>query len=226
MKHRNLLFSLCVLAAVLAVTASMYFFITRRINRAPIPDCVRRPAVALTFDDGPDPRFTPQILDILYSHGARSTFFLVGEKLEANSLLVQEMAACGHEIGCHTYSHRDLSRLSCRETARQIQDMQRRLENILPGYDMKYFRPPYGRYRKNTEKAAGLTMALWTVDSTDWQGSDSSDIAQAVTRNVKDGDVIVFHDNNRQTVRALDEILTRLEERGFSFATLSQLWED
>lgn len=226
-KRKNFIFCLAVFLLILLTTAMLYFYITRRLRReqaCAVPDPCR-PAVAITFDDGPDPEYTPRILDILYQHNAPATFFLVGENLSENKLLVKEIAAAGHEIGNHTYSHRDLSALDNRQVTQEISDMNRELQKILPGYEIKYFRPPYGRYTAHTEKASGMEMALWTVDSGDWENPCADNIYRNTTTDTANGDVIIFHDNNRQTVRALDDILTGFEQKGFQFVTLSQLRE-
>lgn len=147
------------------------------------------------------------------------------ENVSENKLLVKEIAAAGHEIGNHTYSHCDLSTLAGRQVTQEIDDMRRELQKVLPDYEIKYFRPPYGRYTLQTEQAAGMDMALWTVDSGDWESPCADDIYRNSTTDIKSGDVIIFHDDNRQTVRALDDILTVLEQKGFQFVTLSQLRE-
>lgn len=227
MNRKNFIFCMAVFLAVLLTTAMLYFYITRRLRREQcdtVPDPCR-PAVAITFDDSPDPEYTPRILDILHQHNAPATFFLVGENLSENKLLVKEIAAAGREIGNHTYSHCDLSKLDCRQVKQEISDMQQELQKILPDYEIKYFRPPYGIHTLQTEKAAGIEMALWTVDSGDWEVPDVDSIYLAATTDIKDNDVIIFHDNNRQTVRTLDDILTGLEQKGFQFVTLSQLRE-
>ena len=227
MKKKNFIFCLAVFTIILLVTAMLYFYINRHQGRekpSPLTGS-DRPAVAITFDDGPDPVHTPRVLDILHRHNAPATFFLVGEKLSENRRLVKEISAGGHEIDNHTYSHRDLSVLDSRQISRETENMQRELQKILPGYEIKYFRPPYGRYTPHTEAAAGLDMALWTVDSGDWENPKADDIYRTATTGIKDSDVIIFHDDNRQTVSALDDILTNLEHQGFQFVTLSQLRE-
>lgn len=117
MKKKNFIFCLAVFTVILLVTAMLYLYINRHRGRekpSPLTGS-DRPAVAITFDDGPDPVHTPRVLNILHRHNAPATFFLVGENISENKLLVKEIAAAGHEIGNHTYSHCSLSTLAGRQ---------------------------------------------------------------------------------------------------------------
>ena len=184
-----------------------------------------KPVIALTFDDGPNACYTPQVLDILYEQQVPATFFLVGEKLEANEPLVREVAAGGHEIGSHTFSHRDLTTLDRETIQKEIRRTGETLKEILPDYEMKYVRPPYGRYTEEVREAAGLPLMLWTIDSGDWENPDAETIVRTVVSQAEDGDIVVFHEDNEQTVKALETIITELKKRDFGFVTVSQLWD-
>lgn len=109
------------------------------------------------------------MLDILYEQQVPATFFLIGEKFTGNELLIREIAASGHEIGNHTFSHPDLTQLDSRKIQWEIQQTEEKLKEILPDYPMKYVRPPYGRYTEDVQKAIGLPLVLWTIDSGDWE---------------------------------------------------------
>lgn len=109
------------------------------------------------------------MLDKLYEQQVPATFFLVGEKFAGNELLIKEMAASGHEIGNHTFSHPDLTVLSTQQLQKEIQLTEEKLKKILPDYPIQYVRPPYGRYTERVEKAINLPLMLWTIDSGDWK---------------------------------------------------------
>lgn len=102
---------------------------------------------------------------------------------------------------------------------------RRKTEKILPDYPMKYVRPPYGRYTEDVQKAIGLPLVLWTIDSGDWEAPNAENIYTALIGKIQNGDIIVFHDDNAQTVKALEKIILELKKRGFQFATVSQLYE-
>lgn len=226
MKAKELLFPAAVLLAAGLVAALLLGSVFRRAERAPIPpqSLMGKPVVALTFDDGPDARYTLRLLDVLYEEQVPATFFLVGEQIEGNEAIVQEMAASGHEIGSHTSSHHDLTRLSEAETRLDLERMEAALDKVLGRQAaVKYLRPPYGEYPAWMETAEDLSLTLWTLDAKDWQDPDADAICRWIVSNAKDGDVIVFHDNNPETVKAVKRIIPELRRRGFAFATLSQM---
>ncbi len=225
MKRKNLLFSICIGFTIALVVAGLLTGIYHRVYRKAIPVQIdrTRPAVAITFDDGPNPDHTPQVLDILYEQQVPATFFLIGEKFDGNELLIKEIAASGHEIGSHTFSHPDLTRLDRGQIQVEITKTEAELQKILPDYSIKYVRPPYGRYTEEVEGAIDLPLMLWTLDSGDWENPNSEKIYATVVNNIQDGDIIVFHDDNAQTVKALKRIIVELKARGFYFVTVSQL---
>lgn len=226
-KRKNLLFIACGLVMIVLIIAGLLSGIHHRVHREAIPVRIdpTQPTVALTFDDGPNPRYTPQVLDILYENQVPATFFLVGEEFSGNELLIEEMAASGHEIGSHTFSHPDLTTLNVSQIRQEIRQMEEELRKILPDYTVKYVRPPYGRYNEAVEQAVGHPLMLWTIDSGDWDDPDAESIYTTVVSNIQDGDIIVFHDDNPETVKALESIIIELKSRGFQFVTVSQMRE-
>ncbi len=228
MKRKNILFCGIILIIIAAIVWGLFGGIHRRLNRSAISVQIdwQKPVAALTFDDGPRSEYTPQILDILYEQQVPATFFLVGENLSENKLLVQEMAASGHEIGSHTFSHPDLTTLDSYAIQNEIEQTKEALKKILPEYSMKFVRPPYGRYNAEVENAIQEPLMLWTIDSGDWENPDADSIYKTVVSNIQDRDIIVFHDDNAQTVEAIEKIILDLKDRGFQFATVSQLYEN
>lgn len=225
MKRKNLWFCIGVGCMIVLVVAGLLTGICHRAHRKAIPVQIdpARPAVAITFDDGPNPNHTPQVLDVLYEQQVPATFFLVGEKFDGNELLIKEIAASGHEIGNHTFSHPDLTKLDKRQILKEIVKTEIELQKILPDYTINYVRPPYGRYTEEVEAAVGLPLMLWTIDSGEWENPDAEKIYATVVDNIQDGDIIVFHDDNTQTAAALEQIIVTLKARGFQFVTVSQL---
>ncbi|WP_410586611.1 polysaccharide deacetylase family protein [Amycolatopsis sp. lyj-23] len=169
--------------------------------------------VALTFDDGPYPETTPALLAAL--GGTRATFFLWGEHAAAHPELVRAIAAAGHAIGNHTWTHRHLTTLAAAEQdqeVRRTQDLLTRLTGIRPAL----FRPPYGDTDATVAKtlvAHELTEVLWTVDTRDWAGCTTEEIAAAAGA-VRPGGVVLMHEGRPATLDAVPRILAALIARG------------
>lgn len=187
--------------------------------------------VALTFDDGPHKTYTPEILDILDKYNAKATFFIIGENAENNPEIVLETYRRGHEIGNHTYSHPDLKRLSVEKSREEILKTQEILTDITREAP-KLFRPP-GGYVSNAlvdslfELNCSVVLWSWRQDTRDWSCPTVTCIVNGVLKNLKDGDIILFHDYNAAksspTPEALDTILQTLSEQGYRFVTVSEL---
>jgi peptidoglycan/xylan/chitin deacetylase (PgdA/CDA1 family) len=180
--------------------------------------------VVLTFDDGPDPRYTPQILDILDRYDAKATFFVIGTEVKRHPALTRTQAQRGHSVQNHTWSHADLSKLTWTAFRRQVEDTDAQIRangSKLPGC----LRPPYGTRTPLLDRRAtalGKRLILWDVDSRDWTRPGPTAIEQRVATNVRNGSVILFHDgggNRAQTVAALPGVLKLLRTSGFAFRT-------
>ena len=185
--------------------------------------------IALTFDDGPHPVYTREILDILSEYGVRATFFIVGKNAEEYPDLIIDEIADGHELGSHTYSHKYINRLSDEEITDELSENEEVISAICD-YRFKNIRPPGGIYSDYLEKAAqefSYNVVLWSVDTRDWTRPDPERIVRAVESNVKDGDIILMHDyvagGASSTPAALRRIIPDLLERGFEFVTVSEL---
>ncbi|MGS0764820.1 polysaccharide deacetylase family protein [Syntrophomonas curvata] len=187
--------------------------------------------VALTFDDGPDPQFTPMVLDVLKNHQAQATFFVMGKKAEANPAILRRIAAEGHEIGNHSYSHPNFNKIKKKAQLEEIDKTRIIIKNIT-GQTPRLLRPPGGYLSYDLvamTKERKMTIAYWTYqqDSKDWRnGVKATAIARHVIRNISPGQIIILHDgcpNGIQTAKATDMIISRLQEEGYSFVTMSEL---
>lgn len=184
--------------------------------------------IALTFDDGPHPKYTPMILDILKKYGIRATFFAVGENAEQYPELIKRCLREGHEIANHTYSHSDLSHRSFDEVCGEVGKAENAIYENSESRT-KLLRPPGGLYGKNVIMAAyelDYTLVLWTVDTRDWAHTPVAKIAEKVLRNTKAGDIILMHDfigRDSPTPEALEKVIPTLLERGYRFVTVSEL---
>jgi peptidoglycan/xylan/chitin deacetylase (PgdA/CDA1 family) len=170
----------------------------------------------LTFDDGPDPVWTPQVLDVLAKYNAHATFFELGSMQAEHPALKDQVLAAGNTIGSHSISHAQLTKVSA----------TKRHHEIFDGPTSKCFRPPYGATNANVKadiKAAGMTSVLWDVDTLDWQRPGKQAIVHSILTGAHNGSVILMHDaggNRSQTVAALDQALETLAAQGYTFASL------
>ncbi|WP_430493776.1 polysaccharide deacetylase family protein [Rossellomorea marisflavi] len=189
--------------------------------------------VAITFDDGPHPVYTPQILQILKSYDAKATFFLTGERIERFPDLVKREVKEGHEIGNHSFSHPNFGSLSLRDIEKEISTTEELLLQFQPGIRPKLFRPPGGDLSMpvlGLMKEMDLMPILWSwhQDPKDWSGRSSEAISAHVLENIHNGDIILLHDsggNRKETVKALETILSALTEKGYQFVTVQELME-
>jgi peptidoglycan/xylan/chitin deacetylase (PgdA/CDA1 family) len=180
--------------------------------------------IALTFDDGPG-AYTDRLLDIFQQHGGKATFFLMGNKIDKRPETVQRMAAEGHEIGGHSWSHKELTKLTDKEIRSQLVKVNNKI-NELTGLKPAIMRPPYGSYNDDVRAVAkklGLSAINWNVDTLDWKYKDAEYVCKAAKKKLKDGNIILFHDIHPTTVDAMELIVPELIEEGYQLVTVSQL---
>lgn len=188
----------------------------------------KTPRVALTFDDGPHPVYTPKILEILEEYGARATFFVVGSNADAHPELLKSAVAKGHEIGNHTYNHDHMAKLSEQEILDNIEQCSKTIERIT-GKAPSLFRPPEGVCNNEIKTVCydkDLQIVLWSIDTRDWAHTPAAAICKNVRTNVKDGSIILMHDftgKNSPTPEALRCIIPMLQELGYELVTVSEL---
>lgn len=184
--------------------------------------------IALTFDDGPHPRYTPEILDILKEYGIPATFFTVGKNAVLYPDVIVRCRDEGHEIANHTYTHRDLSGDSVLDIRREICGAE---DTIYENLEIrtKLLRPPGGLYGTNVIRAAAeldYTLVLWTVDTRDWAHTPADRIADKVLTKIRSGDIVLMHDyigENSPTPEALRIFIPVLLDQGYRFVTVSEL---
>ena len=182
-------------------------------------------AVALTFDDGPNARYTEARLDGLKEREVRASFFLVGQCIEGNEDTVRRMAEEGHLIGVHCMEHRDLTRESEEEAVRQLMDTAAMI-GAVTGRMPEYIRPPFGKWSSGLQEAVPMETVLWSVDSLDWKLQDTDRIVQRVLKDTEDGDIILMHDEFQTSVEAAMEIIDNLLAKGYTFVTVDELTID
>jgi peptidoglycan/xylan/chitin deacetylase (PgdA/CDA1 family) len=189
--------------------------------------------VALTFDDGPDPRYTGQVLNILKEHKVRATFFVCGKMLKANPELAKRILAEGHALGNHTDTHPHLERMGNPGARLELETCESQIEAIT-GQRTYMFRPPRGLWNSavfDDARRSGYSIILWSLAFDRQAVKDSSVLRRRVVRLAKAGDIILMHDGStdpqadirKPTVRELDAMITGLEQRGFSFSTVPDL---
>lgn len=184
--------------------------------------------IALTFDDGPHPKETHEILDVLDKYKVKGTFFVVGKHANWYSHPLIRAAKEGHEIGNHTFSHPDISNLSSEDIKREIKECEDTLVK-LTGKNPTLFRPPYGSYSEKKlgeiAKECGYKIILWTtIDAKDWKNPPSSQISDIIINKAQNGDIILLHDyGTENTVKALDTIIPEMMKKGYKFVTVSEL---
>ncbi|WP_449066380.1 polysaccharide deacetylase family protein, partial [Planomonospora algeriensis] len=185
-------------------------------------DCRRVKCVALTFDDGPG-RYTGTLLRHLAAYRARATFYVVGQNVAANPGVVRRAVEAGHEIGNHTWSHRDLTRLSPAAIRADLARTDRAVEkaaDVTP----KTVRPPYGAHNAAVRRQTTRPVVLWSVDTEDWRHRNGPAVARRAVKAAGPGAVILFHDIHPTTVKAIPRVLKDLSARGYRFVTVSELF--
>ena len=183
--------------------------------------------IALTFDDGPHPQNTPRILDILDAGKATATFFIQGNIAEDHPSLVRDIAARGHQIGNHGYSHLDARHSSLRAYVEETIQAQDVLQNILGQRIEKIFRPPYGNITGSSFlmlAGRGFRFVFWSVDSQDsFIREPSALMAHIDSLPITGGDILLLHEDYTHTVESLPRILQSLKARALGFSRISDL---
>jgi len=195
----------------------------------------REKVISLTFDDGPHPDYTEQILEILAEKNVKATFFVTGENIEKYNSIAKRMIQEGHELGNHSYSHKNLIFKSPMTIKKEITFTDKLLRDVGCKGDI-HFRPPFGRILLIAAfilSSLDKKVIMWSVPTKDYKEKDTSEILKKINRRIKPGAIIVLHDsgivrngkpvNRKQTVEAVKKIINNLQQKGYKFKTVSEL---
>ena len=178
--------------------------------------------VALTFDDGPNPSTTTQVLDTLAKYNVKATFFVLGKNIAGNEDLLKRMKSEGHVVGNHSWDHPVLSKLTLEDAKKQITDTEDALTKVL-GSSSKLMRPPYGAITDDIRNSLDLSFIMWNVDSLDWKSKNETAILTEIQHQVRNGSIVLMHDIHGATVNALPKIIEYLKEQGYTFVTVPEM---
>ncbi len=237
MRAKLTIFLIICAAIILSCALFCIFFdeavIARRSTIYREPTDVK--VVALTFDDGPSPAWTPKILDALKEAGVKATFFMLGDHVARYPEVARRVAQEGHEIGNHSYDHHVLIYYKPEELEKEIKDTEKVIKEVT-GETTRYFRPPKAwltEKEKEEIKGMGYRVVLWSLNSKDWVTFDDKYIIRYIVRNIRPGDIILFHDsggvfgteggNRKETVKTIPRLVEKLKEKGYRFVTISEL---
>lgn len=186
--------------------------------------------VALTFDDGPESKYTSQIMDILDQYNIKATFFVIGQNAEKHPEALKSIHERGHEIGSHTWSHKYLPKLSKQEVEKEILRTEKLITDII-GEHSALLRPPYGAIKKEGIEfvnSLGYNVVNWSVDTKDWAGTSGEQMMKYVQQQLKPGGIILMHNGGnpksvKNTVDTLPKMIEWIKEQGYEFATVSEI---
>lgn len=185
--------------------------------------------VALTFDDGPNDKYTEKLLDGLKERGVKASFFLIGKCIDGNEEIVKRMDEEGHLIGVHCMQHTDLTKESTENALKQLGETGVMIAEIT-GKEPEYVRPPYGSWNSSLEEHVsselGMLPVFWNVDSVDWKLKNTSKIVKKVVKETGDGDIILMHDEFSTSIDAAFQIIDNLLANGYTFVTVDELTID
>ncbi|WP_243126832.1 polysaccharide deacetylase family protein [Hominisplanchenecus murintestinalis] len=214
MKRRNILI---MIAAVAILGLGLLW---GRISQAVTEDV--KPRIALTFDDGPHPVYTPKLLDGLKERNVKATFFVVGKNIEGREDIIKRMDEEGHLIGNHTYDHVKITGLPEEEACAQITKTSELVKEIT-GKNTEFVRPPFGAWDKKLECGFEMFPVLWSIDPLDWTTKNVDAVVQKVLSRAEENSIILLHDYYDSSVEAALKIVDALLERGFEFVTVDEL---
>lgn len=182
--------------------------------------------IALTFDDGPRPDFTPQFIQLLQSKNVKATFFLIGPQVKSNPELAKQLVDLGFEIGNHTWTHAYLSKLAAEKVQDELVKTNQAIKDAT-GLDMNIMRPPYGAANPKVQKVCedlGLKIVTWNIDTNDWgpKSTQESMISEIMTH-AHDGSIILMHDRYDKSLKTTEYVIDKLREQGYEFVTVSEL---
>ncbi len=178
--------------------------------------------IALTFDDGPHPVYTPMLLEGLRKRGVKVTFFLMGSAVEKYPGIVEEIAEDGHLIGNHTFHHVSLENADDHMIEKEVLSANALIEEVSGQYP-QFIRPPFGQCSDQIENKAGMICVLWNIDPLDWCTPDASKVVQRVLADARENGIILMHDQYKTSVLAAFTIIDELQKEGYEFVTVDEI---
>lgn len=178
--------------------------------------------VALTFDDGPDPKSTVRILETLEKYDAKATFFMLGSRVEYYPEIAQQVAEAGHELGNHSWNHPSLTKVPDKKLYDEVQGTTDIIKQVT-GEPATVFRPPYGAVNERVRAITNLPVVMWDVDTLDWKHHDPQKLVSIVKSNTRSGSIVLMHDIHKSTADGLESVLAYLQSQGYTFVTVSEL---
>lgn len=182
--------------------------------------------IALTFDDGPHPKYTPQVLDILKKHGVKATFFMIGKNIQQYPILSERIINEGHTIGNHSFTHsKTIDFKNQNGWKKEIENTDLEIRKIL-GKNPRFFRPPYGvttPHLAGALKKSGKKTIGWSQRTYDTMSISPMKIKEKIIKNLKSGDIILLHDTHENIVPLLEHLLPEIEHKNLSFATVNEM---
>lgn len=179
--------------------------------------------VAFTFDDGPSYN-TIKIVNTLVKYDSKATFFLVGNKIEKYAKTMDVLVKNGMDIGNHTYSHKELTKLSDKEILKEI-DLTNEVIYNKTGIKPMFLRPSYGAMNKRIKKLSTMPIIIWNIDTLDWKYHNSNKIKDKILKYVSDGDIILMHDTYVATLNAVEMVIPELKKQGYKIVSVSELFK-
>lgn len=181
--------------------------------------------VAITFDDGPNPDYTEELLEGLKERDVHATFFLLGKEVEKYPEIVKDIYDGGHLIGTHSYEHVNLCNLTDSAAIEQVDKANAAIYEVTGEYP-EYIRPPFGNWKCNLDYETKMIEVLWDVDPLDWKTSNSDVITKRVTSKVQENDIILLHDASESSIKAAFKIIDQLQGEGYEFVTVDRILFD
>lgn len=182
--------------------------------------------IALTFDDGPHPEYTPQMLQLLAEKHVRATFFLLGPNVEKNPTIVKEIVDAGHEVGNHSWSHPILSKLQPAKIREELEKTTAAIKEAA-GVQVRLMRPPYGSANKKVQDTCdelGLKIICWSIDTDDWRKTTTKEkMVDLIKKGAHDGAIILMHDRHEKALETTREVIDYLRGQGYEFVTVGEL---
>lgn len=178
--------------------------------------------VAITFDDGPNPEYTVELLEGLQKRGVKATFFVLGAEVEKYPDIVKKIDDGGHLIGVHSYEHVNFGQIGDEAAIEQIEKTQEAIHNVTGKY-AGYIRPPYGCWKKSLDVEVPLIEVLWDIDPLDWTTKDADTVVQRILKGVTEGSIILLHDASQSSVQAAFSVIDILQQENYEFVTVEDL---